>query len=142
TCHERYDFILLLIPARFLWQKLWRREQLQLVAFVELAAYAAVVLALTDMIYLTDHKVAWLLRWVRSRRACRAFRPRGTAGGGRGAAKPERRGIMNSRRGLYVTLFGLFLASGFCGLLYQVVWLRLAFAAFGVITPVLSIVLS
>ena len=52
------------------------------------------------------------------------------------------RGIMNSRRGLYVTLFGLFLASGFCGLLYQVVWLRLAFAAFGVITPVLSIVLS
>ena len=33
-------------------------------------------------------------------------------------------------------------ASGFCGLLYQVVWLRLAFAAFGVITPVLSIVLS
>ncbi len=49
---------------------------------------------------------------------------------------------MNSRRGLYVTLFGLFLASGFCGLLYQVVWLRLAFAAFGVITPVLSIVLS
>jgi spermidine synthase len=49
---------------------------------------------------------------------------------------------MNSRRGLYITLFGLFLASGFCGLLYQVVWLRLAFAAFGVITPVLSIVLS
>ena len=27
-------------------------------------------------------------------------------------------------------VFGLFLASGFCGLLYQVVWLRLAFAAF------------
>lgn len=32
--------------------------------------------------------------------------------------------------------------SGFCGLLYQVVWLRMAFAAFGVITPVLSVVLS
>ena len=69
-------------------------------------------------------------------------RPRGPEGAGRCAAKSERRGIMNSRRGLYITLFGLFLASGFCGLLYQVVWLRLAFAAFGVITPVLSIVLS
>jgi len=43
---------------------------------------------------------------------------------------------------VYVALFGLFVASGFCGLLYQIVWLRLAFAAFGVITPVLSIVLS
>lgn len=39
-------------------------------------------------------------------------------------------------------LFSLFLVSGFCGLLYQVVWLRLAFAAFGVITPVVSIVVS
>jgi spermidine synthase len=49
---------------------------------------------------------------------------------------------MISNRRLYTILFGLFLASGFCGLLYQVIWLRLAFAAFGVITPVLSIVLS
>src|SRR5262249_59942990 len=39
-------------------------------------------------------------------------------------------------------LFLLFLVSGFCGLLYQVVWLRLAFASFGVITPVLSVVVS
>lgn len=39
-------------------------------------------------------------------------------------------------------LFLLFVASGFCGLLYQVVWVRMAFAAFGVITPVLSVVLS
>jgi len=39
-------------------------------------------------------------------------------------------------------LFLLFVASGFCGLLYQIVWVRLAFAAFGVITPVLSVVLS
>ena len=39
-------------------------------------------------------------------------------------------------------LFLLFLTSGFCGLLYQVVWMRLAFAAFGVITPVLSVVIS
>lgn len=35
-----------------------------------------------------------------------------------------------------------FLLSGFCGLLYQVVWLRLAFHSFGVITPVLSVVVS
>jgi len=39
-------------------------------------------------------------------------------------------------------LFALFAASGFCSLLYQVVWLRLAFAAFGIVTPVLSVVLS
>jgi spermidine synthase len=38
--------------------------------------------------------------------------------------------------------FLLFFLSGFCGLLYQVVWLRLAFRSFGVITPVLSVVLS
>ena len=39
-------------------------------------------------------------------------------------------------------IFLMFVASGFCGLLYQVVWLRLAFAAFGVVTPVLSVVIS
>src|SRR5215510_4246112 len=39
-------------------------------------------------------------------------------------------------------LFLLFFISGFCGLLYQVVWVRLAFASFGIITPVLSIVIS
>src|SRR5258708_3912016 len=39
-------------------------------------------------------------------------------------------------------LFLLFILSGFCGLVYQVVWTRLAFAAFGIITPVLSIVIS
>ena len=38
--------------------------------------------------------------------------------------------------------FLLFLLSGFCGLLYQVVWLRLAFSAFGIVTPVLSVVVS
>jgi len=38
--------------------------------------------------------------------------------------------------------FLLFFISGFCGLLYQVVWLRLAFRSFGVITPVLSVVIS
>jgi spermidine synthase len=39
-------------------------------------------------------------------------------------------------------LFLLFFLSGFCSLLYQVVWVRMAFAHFGVITPVLSVVLS
>jgi spermidine synthase len=39
-------------------------------------------------------------------------------------------------------LFALFFVSGFCGLLYQVIWTRLAFASFGIITPVLSIVIS
>ena len=43
---------------------------------------------------------------------------------------------------LYRILFGLFFLSGFCGLLYQIVWLRKAFSAFGVITPVLSVLLS
>ena len=44
-----------------------------------------------------------------------------------------------SRRPL---LFLLFFVSGFCGLLYQVVWTRLAFASFGIIMPVLSVVIS
>src|ERR1700757_4153127 len=39
-------------------------------------------------------------------------------------------------------LFLLFFISGFSGLVYQVVWTRMAFAAFGIITPVLSVVLS
>lgn len=39
-------------------------------------------------------------------------------------------------------LFVIFFASGFCGLCYQVVWVRLAFAHFGIITPVLSVVIS
>lgn len=38
--------------------------------------------------------------------------------------------------------FGFFLVSGFCSLVYEVVWLRLAMAAFGVTTPMISIVLS
>jgi predicted membrane-bound spermidine synthase len=43
---------------------------------------------------------------------------------------------------LHKKLFALFFLSGFCGLLYQVVWVRLAFAHFGVITPVLSVIVS
>ncbi len=39
-------------------------------------------------------------------------------------------------------LFFLFFTSGFCSLVYQVVWTRMAFASFGIIMPVLSVVLS
>ncbi|MFI4982714.1 MAG: hypothetical protein ACHQIO_20375, partial [Nevskiales bacterium] len=39
-------------------------------------------------------------------------------------------------------LFCIFFGSGFCSLLYEVVWVRLAFAHFGIITPVLSVVVS
>src|SRR4051812_38843789 len=47
---------------------------------------------------------------------------------------------MNART--RATLFFLFFASGFCALLYQTVWTRLAFASFGIIAPVLSVVVS
>ncbi len=39
-------------------------------------------------------------------------------------------------------LFVTFFLSGCCALVYQVVWTRLAFASFGIITPVLSVVIS
>ena len=39
-------------------------------------------------------------------------------------------------------LFFLFFLSGLSSLVYQVVWTRMAFASFGIITPVLSVVLS
>jgi len=39
-------------------------------------------------------------------------------------------------------LFVLFFISGSSALVYQIVWTRLAFATFGIITPVLSVVLS
>jgi spermidine synthase len=38
-------------------------------------------------------------------------------------------------------LFIAFFITGYCGLLYQTIWLRLAFAKFGVITPVVSVVI-
>ena len=43
---------------------------------------------------------------------------------------------------LRFTFFLLFFLSGFCSLIYQVIWARMAFAHFGVNTPVLSVVLS
>lgn len=42
----------------------------------------------------------------------------------------------------YRIVFACFFLSGFASLLYQVVWTRLAFAQFGVITPVLSLIIS
>ena len=39
-------------------------------------------------------------------------------------------------------IFVCFFISGFCSLLYEVLWTRLAFAHFGIITPVLSLVVS
>ena len=36
----------------------------------------------------------------------------------------------------------MFVLSGFCGLLYQTVWLRLSFAEFGVISPIVSVLVS
>jgi predicted membrane-bound spermidine synthase len=50
--------------------------------------------------------------------------------------------IVAKRNFVDYVLFTLFFCSGFCSLLYQVVWLRLAFASFGIITPVLSVVIS
>jgi predicted membrane-bound spermidine synthase len=38
--------------------------------------------------------------------------------------------------------FAFFLVSGFCGILYELVWMRLAMAQFGVTTALVSIVLS
>ncbi len=55
------------------------------------------------------------------------------------AAVGERRGFS---AGAHVLLPLMFFVSGFCGLLYQTVWMRLAFARFGVITPVVSVVVS
>ena len=44
--------------------------------------------------------------------------------------------------GLRRAIFAMFLLSGFCGLLYQIIWIRIAYASFGIITPVLSLVIS
>src|SRR6185437_7394112 len=45
----------------------------------------------------------------------------------------------NSSRRIF---FVFFFVSGFCSLVYQVIWTRLAFASFGITTPVLSVVIS
>jgi predicted membrane-bound spermidine synthase len=56
--------------------------------------------------------------------------------------RPVKTAIPTISQGWRVLLFALFFISGFCGLLYQTVWLRLALASFGVITPVVSVVIS
>ncbi len=55
-----------------------------------------------------------------------------------GAQAPDQT-APNSGRNWY---FCFFLASGFCSILYELIWLRLAMAQFGVTTPMVSIVLS
>lgn len=49
---------------------------------------------------------------------------------------------MKFKDSFFLWLSVFFFLSGFCSLLYQIVWLRLAFAHFGINTPVLSVVLS
>jgi spermidine synthase/MFS family permease len=51
-------------------------------------------------------------------------------------------GKVTERNYLGYVFFALFFCSGFCSLLYEIVWARLAFAHFGIITPVLSVVIS
>ncbi|HET7294754.1 MAG TPA: hypothetical protein VFM88_20190 [Vicinamibacteria bacterium] len=51
-------------------------------------------------------------------------------------------GIRVQTPGVVPSLFAFFLVSGFCSLVYQVVWLRLAMASFGVTAPMVAIVLS
>jgi spermidine synthase len=50
--------------------------------------------------------------------------------------------VSNTSRLTRGILFMLFFVSGFSGLIYQVVWVRLGFASFGIIAPVLSVILS
>ncbi len=46
------------------------------------------------------------------------------------------------KSGLRKALFTCFVVSGFAGLIYQIVWVRMALASFGVITPFASVVIS
>jgi spermidine synthase len=48
----------------------------------------------------------------------------------------------NKRAGQMQFFFFFFLVSGFCSILYEVIWLRLAMAQYGVTTPLVSLVLS
>jgi spermidine synthase len=57
-----------------------------------------------------------------------------------GEAGAQRRSVARSVTDSLV--FVCFFVSGFCSLLYEVLWTRLAFAHFGIITPVLSLVVS
>jgi hypothetical protein len=63
TYHERYDFILVLIPMRFAWMAIASGAPLRRSVWIEIAAYVALGLALTDAVYLSDHPIAWAVRW-------------------------------------------------------------------------------
>ena len=54
-------------------------------------------------------------------------------------ALQQPQGLVKQGLGIY---FAFFVISGFCGLVYEVVWLRLAMASFGVNTALVSIVVS
>jgi spermidine synthase len=55
------------------------------------------------------------------------------------AARTEEAGVARSGRSWY---FAFFFISGFCSILYELIWLRLAMAEFGVTTAMVSIVIS
>ena len=55
---------------------------------------------------------------------------------------PDRPESANSQDSHLKWYFAFFIISGFCGLVYEVVWVRLAMASFGVNTALVSIVLS
>ncbi len=55
------------------------------------------------------------------------------------AARTEEAGVATSGRSWY---FAFFFISGFCSILYELIWLRLAMAEFGVTTAMVSIVIS
>jgi spermidine synthase len=59
------------------------------------------------------------------------------------AILPEEPAVATSRRSAsWIWYFAFFFISGFCSILYELIWLRLAMARFGVTTPMVSIVLS
>jgi spermidine synthase len=66
-------------------------------------------------------------------------RPGAETGRGSGPVASVKSGRRVPRRSWFALFF---LLSGACALIYEVVWLRLAMAAFGVTTPLVSIVLS
>jgi spermidine synthase len=55
---------------------------------------------------------------------------------------PDRSATANLQGFQLKWYFAFFIISGFCGLVYEVVWVRLAMASFGVTTALVSIVLS
>jgi predicted membrane-bound spermidine synthase len=55
------------------------------------------------------------------------------------AKRPAEATVATSGRSWY---FGFFFISGFCSILYELIWLRLAMAQFGITTAMVSIVLS